>query len=359
MYAGLNSVFSPVIAFFGFVYAFLTGFWRREGAYSIYQWISLWADITFGNFYNCLPGSECQADMSGKVVIITGANSGLGQETARFLWSQGATVVLACRCVNRGYEAVKEIEASESSNVKKSTGKLIVLPLDLASLSSVRSFCSTIKNMFTNVHVLVLNAGLLGLPKTITKDGCEMHFQVHHLSHFLLTVLLAPRLISTKGSRIVVVSSVLFNFGEYSDDLNFERSSFSSFAAYANSKLHNILFTRELSRRLPLNTTTVNACHPGTVLTNVTRTLPSLLCYLQENLAWWVYRNVASGAGTQIKLAMDPSLNGVTGKVFKDYKYEMKLTETAANAEIAEKLWDHSVRLTNLKNEPDVPTYLL
>uniref|UniRef100_A0A8C5RT60 Retinol dehydrogenase 14 n=1 Tax=Laticauda laticaudata TaxID=8630 RepID=A0A8C5RT60_LATLA len=210
--------------------------------------------------------------MEGKTAIITGANSGLGRATAAELLRQGARVIMACRDCGRAEEAARELRAEVglcSRGGGECRGELVVHELDLASLSSVRSFCQQVLQEEPRLDVLINNAGIFQCPYMKTEDGFEMQFGVNHLGHFLLTNLLLGLLKSSVPSRIVVVSSKLYKYGEINfDDLNSELSYNKSFA-YSRSKLGNILFTRELARRIQNSGVTVNVLHPGIVRTNL------------------------------------------------------------------------------------------
>lgn len=206
-----------------------------------------------------MQGGQFKKDtrIDGKIVIITGANAGIGKETAIDLARRGGKIYLACRDIKRGEEALSEIkEESGSSDVH-------FLQLDLASLQSIRDFSKRFHELESQLHILVNNAGVMACPKSFTKDGFEMHLGTNHLGHFLLTNLLLDILKASAPSRVVVVSSLFHIVGKIrKNDLNGERFYFRWFA-YASSKLANILFTRELTRRLEGTRVTVNCLHPG------------------------------------------------------------------------------------------------
>jgi NAD(P)-dependent dehydrogenase (short-subunit alcohol dehydrogenase family) len=192
-----------------------------------------------------------------KVVVITGANAGIGKETAIDLARRGGKVYIACRDQERAETALKEIkERSGSDNVH-------FLQLDLASLDSVREFSKKFHGLESQLHILINNAGVMACPKSQTKDGFEMHMGTNHLGHFLLTNLLLDLLKAGTPSRVVVVSSLFHIFGKIrQDDFMAEKFYFRWFA-YGSSKLANILFTRELAKKLEGTGVTVNSLHPG------------------------------------------------------------------------------------------------
>ncbi|KAL8172912.1 UNVERIFIED_CONTAM: Retinol dehydrogenase 14 [Gekko kuhli] len=296
--------------------------------------------------------SVSAASMEGKTVIITGANSGLGRATAAELLRQHARVIMACRDRGRAEEAARELRAELglcSRGGGECRGELLVRELDLASLRSVRSFCQQVLQEQPRVDVLINNAGIFQCPYTKTEDGFEMQFGVNHLGHFLLTNLLLGLLKSSAPSRIVVVSSSLYKYGEINfDDLNSELSYNKSFA-YSRSKLANLLFVRELARRLEGTGVTVNALHPGIVRTNLGRHIhiPLLVKPLLNLVSWAFFRSPLEGAQTSIYLASSPEVEGVSGKYFGNCK-EQPLPPKATDDLVARKLWDISEVMVGL-----------
>ena len=183
-------------------------------------------------------------DLTGKVAVITGANSGLGFEAAKILAAKGAHIVLAVRDVEKGKQAVGEIKRAVAA------ASLEVLSLDLASLASVRRFAEAFPAAHSRLDMLINNAGVMAIPRRVTADGFEMQFGTNHLGHFALTGLLLPLILKTPSSRIVTVSSGAHMFGKINfDDLQSERS-YSKWGAYGQSKLANLLFAYELQRKL-------------------------------------------------------------------------------------------------------------
>src|ERR1700754_2705042 len=193
-------------------------------------------------------------DQSGRTAIVTGANSGLGLATTRELAGAGARVIMACRDVSKGTAAAATV-----------TGDVEVRALDLAALSSIRTFPASVTD---DVHLLINNGGVMATPNRRTADGFELQLGTNHLGHFALTGLLLPKL----RDRVVSVSSAVHWIGRINlNDLNWERRRYSRWPAYAQSKLANLLFIYELSRRLtaagsPLKAT---AAHPGYASTNL------------------------------------------------------------------------------------------
>lgn len=204
-------------------------------------------------------------DQSGRTAVITGANTGLGFETAKALAEKGAHVVIAVRNTTKGDQAAARI-----------SGDVEVQELDLTSLASINAAADALKSRFDKIDLLINNAGVMTTPKGTTKDGFELQFGTNHLGHFALTGLLLDALLDVDGARIVTVSSNGHKMGGaiHWDDLQWERS-YSRMGAYTQSKLANLLFTYELQRRLaPRGKTIAVAAHPGTATTELARSLP-------------------------------------------------------------------------------------
>ena len=215
-------------------------------------------------------GTPCKSKekMNEKTVIITGANTGIGKETAMDLATRGARVIIACRDEGKAQAALKDIKERSGSN------SVVFKKLDLASLASVRKFASEILQEEDRLDVLVNNAGVMWTPHLLTEDGFELQFGVNHLGHFLLTMLLLDRIKETPNSRIVNVSS----HGHYGgsldfDDMMWEKKPYSWSFAYFRSKLANVMFTSELARRLAGTGVTVYSLHPGSISTELDRYL--------------------------------------------------------------------------------------
>lgn len=205
-------------------------------------------------------------DMSGKVAIITGANSGIGYETARVLALKGADVVMACRNVQKANDAAEKIRRENPA------GTIEVMQLDLADLDSVRQFAGAFLETHDRLDLLINNAGIMTPPYGKTVQGFETQFGVNHLGHFALTGLLIDQIVQTPESRVVTVSSMMHRAGNIDfDDLNCDEKAYQATPAYGQSKLANLLFTYELQRKLAAagaNTIAV-AAHPGWTETNL------------------------------------------------------------------------------------------
>ncbi|XP_017108597.2 retinol dehydrogenase 13-like [Drosophila bipectinata] len=288
---------------------------------------------------------EKATNETGKVFIITGANTGIGKETALEIARRGGTVYMACRDMNRCEQARKEI-VQETNNQN-----VFSRQLDLSSLDSIRKFAAGFLKEQDKLHVLINNAGVMRCPKTLTKDGFEIQLGVNHIGHFLLTHLLLDVLKKTAPSRIVVVSSLAHTRGTINvKDLNSERS-YDEGLAYSQSKLANVLFTRELAKRLEGTGVTVNSLHPGVVNTELARNW----AFFQTNLAkyvirpaiWPLMKTPKSGAQTTIYAALDPELEKVSGLYFSDCKPK-EVAPAAKDEKTGKFLWEESEKWTGL-----------
>jgi NAD(P)-dependent dehydrogenase (short-subunit alcohol dehydrogenase family) len=237
----------------------------------------------------------------GRVAVVTGANTGLGFETARLLAERGASVVLAVRDTEKGKRAAARM-----------SGDVSVQELDLTSLESVRAAAADLRSAHPRIDLLINNAGVMYTPKQTTRDGFEMQFGTNHLGHFAFTGLLLDLLLPVPGSRVVTVSSVghRIRAAIHFDDLQWERS-YSRVAAYGQSKLANLMFTYELQRRLaPHGTTVAVAAHPGVSNTELVRNSPAVVRAPVTWLAPVVTQPATAGALPTLRAATDPSVLG-------------------------------------------------
>jgi len=251
-------------------------------------------------------------EQSGRVVIITGANSGLGLASARVLAARHAHVVLACRNESRGHAALAGLLVSQPGVSAECAA------LDLASLASIRHFAEAVLRKHDRVDVLMNNAGMMATPFVRTEDGFELQLGVNHLGHFALTLLLLPRLMQTPGARVVNVSSAMHRTGHIDlDDLFFERRPYEAWGAYGQSKLANLLFTLELDRRL--RAAGAQACavaaHPGYAATALQEKGPDMrgsrvLATIMRIANALAAQSADQGAWPQLRAATDPDVQG-------------------------------------------------
>ena len=285
-------------------------------------------------------------DQTGRTAIVTGANTGIGRETARMLALKGARVVLACRNIDKGAAAVRDILAERPS------GGARVEALDLSDLESVAAFAEAIARRHERLDLLINNAGVMVPPLSRTKQQFELQFGTNHLGHFALTARLLPLIRRTPASRIVVVSSGAQNFGRIDfDDLNWERRPYRAWLAYSQSKLANTLFALELHRRLAATGDDVRAtaAHPGWTGTDLQRTA-GLVRFFNPMFAM----SPADGAMPTLRAATDPAAEGATYWGPSRF-FEMngppapaRLPARARDAAVAARLWEVSEQLTGV-----------
>ncbi len=293
-------------------------------------------------------------DQHGRIAVITGANSGLGFETARVLAEHGASVVLAGRDPGRTAAAAGRLRAA----IPKA--QLETAELDLAALDSVRKAAADLGARFPRLDLLINNAGVMMPPYGLTKDGFELQFGTNHLGHFALTGLLMPSLLAAPGSRIVTVSSNGHRAGRMNfADLQSSRH-YQKMAAYGRSKLANLMYTYELQRRLSAAEvqTIAVAAHPGTARTELTRHMSGLSnaavkTPLGPLTSWWV-QEAEMGALPILRAATDPAAIGGTyygpGGLFQltGYPVVVRSSSRSLNNEAQRRLWAESEQLTQI-----------
>ena len=277
--------------------------------------------------------------MKNQVCVVTGANSGIGEETALSLAKLGATVILLCRNYERGNIALKNI-ISESNN------KNVELMLcDLSSQNSIFDFTSKFKNKYDRLNVLINNAGILLNKRTISVDGIENTFAINHLGPFILTNSLLNLLKSSSPSRIINVSSSAHYRTNFDvDNLQGEKK-YSSFDAYCKSKLYNVLFTYELSRKLAGSNVTVNCLHPGFIPTNLFANSSFFYKAIVKILSP-ILIDAKSGSKTSTYLATSKDVENITGKYFVKCKPK-KSSKISYDKSTSKNLWNISEKLVN------------
>jgi NAD(P)-dependent dehydrogenase (short-subunit alcohol dehydrogenase family) len=287
---------------------------------------------------------------TGRVAVITGANTGLGYETATELAGRGAHVVLAVRNLDKGKAAADLI-------VRRFPGAEVSLQeLDLTSLDSVRDAAEELKAKYDGIDLLINNAGVMWTPKSTTKDGFELQFGTNHLGHFALTGLLLERLLPVAGSRVVTVSSIGHRIlaDIHFDDLQWENR-YSRVGAYGQAKLSNLLFTYELQRRLAHHHTTIAAAaHPGGSNTELGRNLPPALIPVFNMVVPLVSQSADRGALPTLRAATDPGVLG--GQYYgpdgfgetRGYPKVVRSSKKSHDAELQRRLWTVSEELTGV-----------
>ncbi|WP_057912209.1 oxidoreductase [Peribacillus muralis] len=295
-------------------------------------------------------GEEME-DVSKQIIVITGANSGLGFETAFALAGKGAEIILAVRNPSKGEKAIDRIfSVYPNANIR-------VMQLDLSDLSSIRHFADSYKENYDSLSVLINNAGVMIPPYSKTKDGFELQFGINHLGHFALTGLLLPRILSTPKSRVVTLSSLaaINGFIDF-ENLNGENG-YKPMKYYGQSKLANLLFARELQNKFnqhgasPISV----ACHPGLSHTNLMsrgsgKPINRFVHYLSKTIT----QPASMGALPTLYAATEPSLTGGEyigpdgKKSRKGFPKQDDIIDTLYNEETSKRLWDISETLTEV-----------
>ncbi|XP_041912325.1 retinol dehydrogenase 13-like isoform X2 [Alosa sapidissima] len=312
----------------------------------------------FGTAFGCavllqnyVTGGPCpsKAKIPGKTIVITGANTGIGKETARELARRGGRIIMGCRDMEKCEAAAREIRG------KTLNKHVYARHIDLASIKSIKAFVQKIKEEEEHVDVLINNAGVMRCPAWKTEDGFDMQFGVNYLGHFLLTNLLLDKLKASTPSRIINLSSVAHVTGEVDfDDLNWDRRKFDTRKAYSQSKLAIVLFTRELAKRLEGTGVTVNVLHPGVVGTDLGRHTGMHQSQLSSTvLSPFFYLFVKSptlGAQSSVYLAVAKELEGISGRYY-DVMTEKDPAPQALDERMSERLWNASVALLGLNGQ--------
>jgi protochlorophyllide reductase len=286
-------------------------------------------------------------DQTGRTVLVTGANSGLGLRTAQVLAARGAHVIMGCRSVQRGEQARRTVAGSAE-----------VLELDLADLSSVRAAAEKVEKL----DVLVNNAGIMAVPLGQTVDGFERQFGTNHLGHAALTWLLLPALRQRPDARVVTVASLAHQYGRIDfDDPNWERRSYTLRGSYGQSKLANILFARELDRRA--SDVTSIAAHPGVTVTELTNNMASehksLFLRIGGKISHLFSQSVEMGALPQLYAATSPDARGGqyygpdSFNGYRGHPAVARMTAAARDDLAASRLWDLTIKMTGIT--PDLP----
>ncbi len=279
------------------------------------------------------------SELADRTILITGANSGIGKIAARELARQGARVIVACRSREKALPVVEEIRRDTGND------RVELVALDLGDLASVRACANELLDRKLPLHVLINNAGLAG-QRGLTRDGFEIQFGTNHLGHYLLTRLLLDRLVESGPARIVNVASAS-HYNARKIDWAAQREKTRSFTAmreYSVSKLANVLFTRELARRLDATKVTAYAVHPGVVATDVWRRVPG-------PLRWAMKRFMITpeeGARSTLRCATAPELAGETGRYYDLDGKERRPSRLAGDDALAAELWTRSAEWTGL-----------
>ena len=293
-------------------------------------------------------------DLTGKVVIVTGANSGIGFQAAKAFASKGAETILACRNETKALIAVQQIRKKFPDTIAK------FIPLDLASLTSIHRFADQLRKEYTRLDILLNNAGIILNPYSQTEDGFESHMGINHLGHFALTGLLLDLISATQGARVINVSSKIYRKGTMDFDPVHSTSpeGYSRFKAYTSSKLANLLFTYELDRRLQQENIKAKsvAVHPGYSYTDFGRgSLARALKYIFYPLVITITQSSARGALPSLRAAVDPEVRGGDfygpggWREIKGYPVKVRSNGASHDTNDARLLWEISEQLTGIK----------
>ena len=273
-------------------------------------------------------------DLTGKTMLVTGCNSGLGFETVRALALRGARVIATARTVDKAREACGRLK-----------GDFLPVACELSDPASVRAAVASVRNGAGPLDAILCNAGVMNIPTPQQKFGWELHLFTNHIGHFMLVTGLLDRL--APAGRVVVTASRAHHrappAGIDFDNLSGQRG-YVPMQAYGVSKLANILFTRELARRLGSGGQTANTLHPGVIATNIGRTLPGLAQLAFRVAAPLVLKTPAQGAATQCYLAASPAVAGVTGAYYADCN-PSETTALGRDMTLASRLWEASEAL--------------
>ncbi|KAI9276394.1 hypothetical protein BY458DRAFT_472631 [Sporodiniella umbellata] len=293
-------------------------------------------------------------DMTGKVAVITGGNSGIGKVCAREMVKKGCTVVLGCRSEEKTLEAIEEIRQTTSN------GKIEFIKLDLMSLESVTQFAKEFKSRYESLNILLNNAGVMMCPFGLSKDGIETQFATNHVAHHYLTMLLLPVLENSTPSRIVTVSSMaqLFHFGKIDWEGISDPKKYYSGTQYCMSKGCNVLFTKELNRRLQtkgVSNLYVNCNHPGVINSNLFRHMYGMNTSLGSMFTSLFFVSTENGALTQLYLATSPEVEQkeVKGQYYVPIATPSKAKGYTDSKELSLELWNFTEKLIKEK----IPEY--
>ena len=287
-------------------------------------------------------------DLGGQEALVTGANTGLGKETARVLALRGARVLMACRDLEKAASAREEILAAHPVEIDE--GQLELHELDLNSLAAVRESAAAFNALERPLHILVNNAGIMIPMERRTEDGFEAHLGINHLAHFLFTRLILDRMLEAGQSRAVILSSAAAAMAGMTPelaDLNWEQRKFKGWPAYGDSKLMNHMFARELQRRYGDQGLCANALHPGVIATELARD-QNKLGMLLGIVALPFMKSIPQGAATSVFVATAPDYADTGGLFFKDCGESKPPHKLANNDEVCAKVWALSEELVGL-----------
>ncbi|KAK7868685.1 hypothetical protein R5R35_006976 [Gryllus longicercus] len=289
------------------------------------------------------------ARLDGKTAVVTGCNTGIGLCTVEDFVRRGARVIMACRNLEKAERAAECVRVRTVG--AEGAGAVRVVQLDLSSLASVRACAKLLLDSEPRIHLLINNAGIMACPEMRTEDGFEMQFGTNHLGHFLLTCLLLPRIRASAPARIVTVSSVVHSTGDIDfENLNWEKG-YNPTLAYGRSKLANVLFAKELGKRLEGSGVTSYSLHPGVVNTELSRHFDTAYFkggqWIFDNIGKLFLKTPEQGAQTTIYCAVSEEAEKETGLYYSDCRVVQPRPQ-ACDMQVSERLWNESARLVGL-----------
>ena len=289
-------------------------------------------------------------ELCGNNALVTGANTGLGYETTRVLALRGANVTMACRDIAKAELARQKIITESSGKI--SAEQLDILQLDMNSLSTVKTAAEEFVSWQRPLHLLVNNAGIMIPMERRTEDGFEAHLGINHLAHFLFTNLIIESLKAAQGARVVILSSGAMGMATLTEefkDLNWKERKFSGMRSYGDSKLMNLMFAKQLTKKFEAEGIVANAVHPGVIATELARdqSLPFMLLGL---FALPFMKTRGQGAATSVFVATSPDYAAKGGLYFSNCRERKPENKLALDDQACNALWDLSVGLTGLSN---------
>ncbi len=288
-----------------------------------------------------LPQKTTDARLDGRLVVLTGATSGVGYQAARHLAQGGAQLALVCRSAAKAASVQAELQ-------RDTTAQVDVVIADFANLSEVRQAAQTILARYPRIDVLINNAGLHNTHRQLTQDGIEMVFCVNHLASFLLTRLLLPRLLASAPARIIQVNSQGHRFGGLDlDDLNWEKRHYKGLQSYGASKVAQLLTVWEMADELAGSGVTINAMHPGEVRTNIGMQNERLYRWYKRYVLWWMLKQPDISGEALYYLAAAPEMQSVSGRFFNQ-TIDEKPAAHALDRALGKRVWHISQELTGL-----------
>uniref|UniRef100_A0A1Y1MK23 Retinol dehydrogenase 11 n=1 Tax=Photinus pyralis TaxID=7054 RepID=A0A1Y1MK23_PHOPY len=311
-------------------------------------------------FFHAMCNSDARLDT--KTVIVTGSNAGIGKCTVEDFYKRGARVIMACRNRSKAEKSRDDI-IQNCHDAGKNLGEIAIVELDLTSFRSIKECAKKLAAEEQRINILVNNAGIMFNPEGRTEDGYELQFGTNYLGHYLFTLLLLPKLIESAPARILNVSSFvhMLHWGRLTlDDLNWKKRRYNPTQSYYQSKVCNILFTKELARRLKdanFEGVTVYSLHPGIINTELTQHFDSAYFsgfrWLFSNIGGLFFKSATQGAQTTIHCAVDENAGKENGLYYAECAPK-KPSWQANNMEDAKSLWDISWKMVDLPDDYNI-----